>query len=174
MFLSSDNCSRCYSSYDWQWIRIFSSQCNGFLSLFRETWTVSNPYKAVTIYSMSRFRRAFSAAILGDVFNICGLFVIFPMEMLTGLIEKVSWWIVDPLISEQGLSFKTLELLTDPINQIILQVRLFSNLVSIEIFHRWTKLNSWTRRFVPKCLLQIIHSCRDAAFLTRRVFTTVS
>uniref|UniRef100_A0A1I7UAD3 Na(+)-dependent phosphate cotransporter 2A n=1 Tax=Caenorhabditis tropicalis TaxID=1561998 RepID=A0A1I7UAD3_9PELO len=69
-----------------------------------------------------QFRRAFSAAILGDVFNICGLFVIFPMEMFTGLIEKVSWWIVDPLISEQGLSFKTLDLLTDPINQIILQV----------------------------------------------------
>ncbi|PIC17706.1 hypothetical protein B9Z55_023855 [Caenorhabditis nigoni] len=69
-----------------------------------------------------QFRRAFSAAILGDVFNICGLFVIFPMEMVTGLIEKVSWWIVDPLISEQGLSFKTLDLLTDPINQIILQV----------------------------------------------------
>uniref|UniRef100_A0A8R1I1R5 Uncharacterized protein n=1 Tax=Caenorhabditis japonica TaxID=281687 RepID=A0A8R1I1R5_CAEJA len=68
-----------------------------------------------------QFKRAFSAAILGDVFNICGLFVIFPMEMFTGLIEKVSWWIVDPLISEQGLSFKTLELLTDPINQIILQ-----------------------------------------------------
>eukprot|EP00081_Caenorhabditis_elegans_P025429 NP_508581.2 Uncharacterized protein CELE_ZK563.2 [Caenorhabditis elegans] len=69
-----------------------------------------------------QFRRAFSAAILGDVFNVCGLFVIFPMEMFTGLIEKVSWWIVDPLISEQGLSFKTLELLTDPINQVILQV----------------------------------------------------
>ncbi|CAB3400184.1 unnamed protein product [Caenorhabditis bovis] len=69
-----------------------------------------------------QFRRAFSAAILGDVFNICGLFVIFPMEMITGLIEKVSWWIVDPMISEQGLSFKTLELLTDPINQFILQV----------------------------------------------------
>ncbi|KAF1747617.1 hypothetical protein GCK72_024082 [Caenorhabditis remanei] len=74
-----------------------------------------------------QFRRAFSAAILGDVFNICGLFVIFPMEMITGLIEKISWWIVDPLISEQGLSFKTLDLLTDPINQIILQRCSFNN-----------------------------------------------
>ncbi|CAI5455217.1 unnamed protein product [Caenorhabditis angaria] len=69
-----------------------------------------------------QFRRAFSAAILGDVFNVCGLFVIFPMEMVSGLIEHVSWWIVDPLISEQGLSFKTLELLTDPVNQLIIQV----------------------------------------------------
>ncbi|CAD6187467.1 unnamed protein product [Caenorhabditis auriculariae] len=69
-----------------------------------------------------QFCRAFSAAVLGDVFNVCSLFVIFPLELATSLIETLSWWIVDPLISEQGLSFKTLELLTDPVTRMILEV----------------------------------------------------
>ncbi|KIH51185.1 hypothetical protein ANCDUO_18730 [Ancylostoma duodenale] len=64
-----------------------------------------------------QFRRAFAAATLGDVFNICCIFVILPLELATGFIEEFSWLIVDPLIAEQGISFKTLDLLTDPVNE---------------------------------------------------------
>ncbi|VDM55338.1 unnamed protein product, partial [Angiostrongylus costaricensis] len=67
-------------------------------------------------------RRAFSAATLGDVFNVCCIFVILPLELATGFIEEVSWLIVDPLIAEQGISLKTVDLLTDPLNRIILEV----------------------------------------------------
>ncbi|ETN72070.1 sodium-dependent inorganic phosphate transporter [Necator americanus] len=69
-----------------------------------------------------QFRRAFAAATLGDVFNICCIFVILPLELATGFIEEISWLIVDPLIAEQGISFKTLDLLTDPVNRMILEV----------------------------------------------------
>ncbi|WKY16791.1 hypothetical protein Q1695_001421 [Nippostrongylus brasiliensis] len=69
-----------------------------------------------------RFRRAFAAATLGDVFNVCCIFVILPLELATGFIEKLSWLIVDPLIAEQGISLKTLDLLTDPVNRMILEV----------------------------------------------------
>ncbi|VDO42114.1 unnamed protein product [Haemonchus placei] len=68
------------------------------------------------------FRRAFAAATLGDVFNVCCIFIILPMELATGFIEKLSWIIVDPLIAEQGISLKTLDLLTDPVNRMILEV----------------------------------------------------
>ncbi|KAK6032769.1 Na+/Pi-cotransporter, partial [Ostertagia ostertagi] len=68
------------------------------------------------------FRRAFAAATLGDVFNVCCIFVILPLELATGFIEKLSWLIVDPLIAEQGISIKTLDLLTDPVNRMILEV----------------------------------------------------
>ena len=69
-----------------------------------------------------RFERAFAAATLGDNFNICCLFIIFPIELVTGVLEICGKWIVDLLVSEQGLKFKTLELLTDPVNNFILQV----------------------------------------------------
>ncbi|GMR60966.1 hypothetical protein PMAYCL1PPCAC_31161, partial [Pristionchus mayeri] len=68
------------------------------------------------------FKRAFSAAILGDVLNICVILVVLPIELTTAMIENLSWKIVDPLISEQGLSFKTIEILTDPINRFVLEV----------------------------------------------------
>ncbi|EPB79369.1 sodium-dependent inorganic phosphate transporter [Ancylostoma ceylanicum] len=68
-----------------------------------------------------QFRRAFAAATLGDVFNICCIFVILPLELATGFIEEFSWLIVDPLIAEQGISFKTLDLLTDPVNRMVLE-----------------------------------------------------
>ncbi|GMT36385.1 hypothetical protein PFISCL1PPCAC_27682, partial [Pristionchus fissidentatus] len=68
------------------------------------------------------FKRAFSAAILGDVLNICCILVVLPVELITAVIENISWKIVDPLISEQGLSFKTIEILTDPINRFVLEV----------------------------------------------------
>ncbi|VDK44871.1 unnamed protein product [Cylicostephanus goldi] len=69
-----------------------------------------------------QFRRAFAAATLGDVFNICCIFVILPLELATGFIEELSWLIVDPLIAEQGINFKTLDLLTDPVNRMVLEV----------------------------------------------------
>ncbi|GMT07268.1 hypothetical protein PENTCL1PPCAC_29442, partial [Pristionchus entomophagus] len=68
------------------------------------------------------FKRAFSAAILGDVLNICCILIVLPIELTTAFIENISWTIVDPLISEQGLSFKTIEILTDPINRFVLEV----------------------------------------------------
>ncbi|KAK5980560.1 hypothetical protein GCK32_008513 [Trichostrongylus colubriformis] len=68
------------------------------------------------------FRRAFAAATLADVFNVCCIFIILPLELATGFIEKLSWLIVDPLIAEQGISLKTVDLLTDPVNRMILEV----------------------------------------------------
>ncbi|CAJ0954096.1 unnamed protein product, partial [Mesorhabditis belari] len=69
-----------------------------------------------------QFRRAFAAATLPDVFNFCTLIIILPLELFTSVIEKTSWLIVDPLVSEKGLTFKTLDYITDPINKLVLQV----------------------------------------------------
>ncbi|KJH43946.1 hypothetical protein DICVIV_10030 [Dictyocaulus viviparus] len=48
--------------------------------------------------------------------------ILVGMIAANSFIEEVSWLIVDPLIAEHGISLKTLDLLTDPINRMIIEV----------------------------------------------------
>ena len=72
-----------------------------------------------------QFRRAFAAATMNDIFNFLAYLVILPLELSTGVIERVSAVFVGPLSGANGTRFDTLNVLTDPILHKIIQVGRF-------------------------------------------------
>lgn len=69
-----------------------------------------------------QFRRAFAATTMNDVYNFLSYFVLLPLELLTGLIERTSELAVRPLNGTRTGEFKTLNALTDPLLQMIVQL----------------------------------------------------
>ena len=69
-----------------------------------------------------QFRRAFAAATMNDIFNFLCYLVILPLELATGIIEKLSAIFVGPLSGAQGKRFDTLNVITDPILHKIVQL----------------------------------------------------
>ncbi len=64
----------------------------------------------------AEFRRAFSASIVHDLFNICAVVVLFPLELKFHLIEKIAVALVEGLAGAGGLSlFNPLKLALDPV-----------------------------------------------------------
>ncbi|GAB6261509.1 Na/Pi symporter [Photobacterium sp. CCB-ST2H9] len=64
------------------------------------------------------FQRAFSAATVHDFFNLLAVLIFLPLEMMFGLLEKVSAWLVSPLMSTGDMSMKGLNFikpLTKPV-----------------------------------------------------------
>ncbi|WP_120511641.1 Na/Pi symporter [Photobacterium salinisoli] len=55
------------------------------------------------------FRRAFSAATVHDFFNLLAVFIFLPLEMMFGLLQKISAWLVSPLMSTGDMSMKGLD-----------------------------------------------------------------
>ncbi|KLV07148.1 sodium:phosphate symporter [Photobacterium aquae] len=53
------------------------------------------------------FRRAFSCATVHDFFNLLAVFIFLPLEMMTGLLAKLSGWLVSPLLQTNDLSMKS-------------------------------------------------------------------
>ncbi|KAK0407351.1 hypothetical protein QR680_019149 [Steinernema hermaphroditum] len=68
------------------------------------------------------FRRAFAAATMNDVYNVCCVFTILPLEVAFGIIEKLSGELTKPLQGSHTTEIKTLQYLTDPIVERILKV----------------------------------------------------
>lgn len=69
-----------------------------------------------------QFRRAFAAATMNDIFNFLSYLVILPLELTTGVIEKVSALFVEPLSGAKGSKFDTLNIITDPLLHRIIQL----------------------------------------------------
>ncbi len=62
------------------------------------------------------FRRAFSASIVHDLYNICAVIVIFPLELKFHLIEKTATGMIKVLAGTGSLSlFNPLKLALDPV-----------------------------------------------------------
>ncbi|NAX48323.1 Na/Pi symporter [Photobacterium halotolerans] len=55
------------------------------------------------------FRRAFSAATVHDFFNLLAVLIFLPLEMMFGLLQKISAWLVSPLMSTGDMSMKGLD-----------------------------------------------------------------
>uniref|UniRef100_A0A914CH60 Sodium-dependent phosphate transporter n=1 Tax=Acrobeloides nanus TaxID=290746 RepID=A0A914CH60_9BILA len=71
-----------------------------------------------------QFRRAFAAVTLNDIFNFLSYFIFLPIEMATGFIEKISDLLVQPFSKIKTKNLVTLNLLTDPVLNYIVQVEI--------------------------------------------------
>ncbi|KAI6227435.1 hypothetical protein M3Y99_01253400 [Aphelenchoides fujianensis] len=69
-----------------------------------------------------QFRRAFAAATMNDVFNLLNYIVILPLEITTGLIERTSGFLVRPLSHARNARLRTLEAITTPLLQLVIQI----------------------------------------------------
>ncbi|KXF81880.1 Na/Pi symporter [Enterovibrio coralii] len=54
------------------------------------------------------FRRAFTCATVHDFFNLIAVMIFLPLEMMTGMLAKISAWLVSPLSHADNLSMKSL------------------------------------------------------------------
>jgi len=67
------------------------------------------------IVNKNEFRRAFSASIVHDFFNVMSVLILFPMEMVFGLISKSASWLAELLVGSESFSFNSpIKLITDP------------------------------------------------------------
>ncbi len=55
------------------------------------------------------FRRAFTCATVHDFFNLVAVFIFLPLEMMFSLLDKISSWLVKPLMFDGNLSMKGLD-----------------------------------------------------------------
>ncbi|MGF1725951.1 Na/Pi symporter [Photobacterium nomapromontoriensis] len=55
------------------------------------------------------FRRAFASATVHDFFNLLAVSIFLPLEMMFGLLDKLSSWLVSPLMSTGDLSMKGMD-----------------------------------------------------------------
>ncbi|TKR83120.1 hypothetical protein L596_016762 [Steinernema carpocapsae] len=69
-----------------------------------------------------QFRRAFAAATMNDIYNVCCVFTILPLEVAFGIIEKISYALTQSLGGSRTSEIKTLSIFTDPIVDRILMV----------------------------------------------------
>ncbi|WP_260678145.1 Na/Pi symporter [Vibrio furnissii] len=52
------------------------------------------------------FKRAFASATIHDFFNLLAVFIFLPLEMMFGILEKISHWLVSPLLATGDMSLK--------------------------------------------------------------------
>lgn len=79
----------------------------------------------------AEFRRAFSAAIVHDFFNICAVIVLFPLELKLAIIQKTATFLEKYFAQAGGLEiFNPLKLILDP------AVELITVLFSVIPYHR--------------------------------------
>ncbi|MGF1681098.1 Na/Pi symporter [Photobacterium minamisatsumaniensis] len=63
------------------------------------------------------FRRAFASATIHDFFNLLAVIIFLPIEMMFGLLDKISTWLVSPMMSAGDMSMDGLnfmKVLTQP------------------------------------------------------------
>ncbi|MGF1699682.1 Na/Pi symporter [Photobacterium makurazakiensis] len=63
------------------------------------------------------FRRAFASATIHDFFNLLAVVIFLPVEMMFGLLDKISTWLVSPMMSAGDMSMDGLnfmKVLTQP------------------------------------------------------------
>ena len=67
------------------------------------------------IVHKEEFRRAFSASVVHDFFNIFAVIVIFPLEMIFGIVSRSAMWLSSILIGTESIAFKSpIKLITAP------------------------------------------------------------
>ncbi len=52
------------------------------------------------------FKRAFASATVHDFFNLLAVLIFLPLEMMFGILEKISHWLVSPLLATGDMSLK--------------------------------------------------------------------
>ncbi len=68
------------------------------------------------IVNKNEFRRAFSASIVHDFFNVISVLILLPLEISFGLISKSASWLAELLVGRESFSFNSpIKLITDPV-----------------------------------------------------------
>lgn len=68
------------------------------------------------IVNKTEFRRAFSASIVHDFFNIISVLVLFPLELSTGFISRSANWVTNLFIGTKSFTFHSpLKAMTKPV-----------------------------------------------------------
>ncbi len=57
----------------------------------------------------TEFKRAFASATIHDFFNLLAVAIFLPLEMMFGILEKISNWLVSPMLSTGDMSMKGLD-----------------------------------------------------------------
>lgn len=52
------------------------------------------------------FKRAFASATIHDFFNLLAVIIFLPLEMMFGILEKISHWLVSPMLATGDMSIK--------------------------------------------------------------------
>ncbi|WP_354668160.1 Na/Pi symporter [Vibrio hepatarius] len=60
------------------------------------------------IRDKEEFKRAFASATIHDFFNLLAVAIFLPLEMMFGILEKVSHWLVSPFLATGDMSIKGL------------------------------------------------------------------
>ena len=67
------------------------------------------------IVHKEEFKRAFAASVVHDFFNIFAVIVIFPLELIFGLISRSAMWLSSVFIGAEALTFNSpIKLITTP------------------------------------------------------------
>ena len=67
------------------------------------------------IVHKEEFKRAFAASVVHDFFNIFAVIVIFPLELIFGVISRSAMWLSSVFIGADALTFKSpIKLITAP------------------------------------------------------------
>lgn len=52
------------------------------------------------------FKRAFASATIHDFFNLLAVIIFLPLEMMFGILEKISHWLISPMLATGDMSIK--------------------------------------------------------------------
>ncbi|WP_237485555.1 Na/Pi symporter [Vibrio hippocampi] len=66
----------------------------------------------------TEFKRAFASATIHDFFNLLAVIIFLPLEMMFGILDKISHWLVSPMLASGDMSMKGLNFikpLTKPV-----------------------------------------------------------
>ena len=67
------------------------------------------------ITSKAEFRRAFSASIVHDFFNIIAVIILLPIQLSTGILSKAAVWFAELFIGTEAIAFKSpIKIVTKP------------------------------------------------------------
>lgn len=68
------------------------------------------------IVNKNEFRRAFSASIVHDFFNILSVLILFPLELAFGVISNSANWLAELLVGTESFTFNSpLKMITKPV-----------------------------------------------------------
>ncbi|MGX9418406.1 Na/Pi symporter [Vibrio sp. RC27] len=71
----------------------------------------------------TEFKRAFASATIHDFFNVLAVVIFLPLEMAFGLLEKISHWLVSPLLATGDMSMKGLNFIKPITSPVISAVK---------------------------------------------------
>ena len=73
----------------------------------------------------SEFRAAMEAAVLVAAFNWVTVFILLPLEIICGMLEKMTWAIVEQIGEDNGIEnklFNPIKYITNPLKQFFIKI----------------------------------------------------